>query len=334
MSLPTAEEVVSNYLYGTPTPPQNFANQNIQRSNDASSTIEVNLTEFMDPDTGPGRFALGSEFEIVQYFFGSQDVILAMIENGDLDAYKDPNTGDVHLSKAQFAEIVGLDYYGLQVANRQVSDANDDYAERTFIWGGVEYQLSDDVEFIISENGQFEIANFTIIPRQNDNFDFEGSDIVTNLGNNALEHGIDPSGIGRRVDLVFVGDPLPATTYTFSNYQSDLSTSNGWIDPGLSALVSAMDGIVGDLFVNGITATLDDGRAVIYGEAEGTVILDGTDIAGRYDISSGSSSTGFGAIEHYLDDYVANGITYIMSSGDDIVQGTGSSDVVVAGGWN
>lgn len=69
MPFPTANEVVSYYLYGSGTPPANLASEALFRDLDATVPLDVDVQEYMNSATGPGRFAIGSEFELVQKFF-------------------------------------------------------------------------------------------------------------------------------------------------------------------------------------------------------------------------------------------------------------------------
>ena len=65
MALPAIETVTNIYLYGQATTPQNFVDETLTIAT-PSVPIQVLLVDFMN---GPGRFALGSEFEMVERFF-------------------------------------------------------------------------------------------------------------------------------------------------------------------------------------------------------------------------------------------------------------------------
>lgn len=123
---------------------------------------------------------------------------------------------------------------------RLVADGYDDYAERTFIWGGTKCKLRDDVRFVIDPEGNRYIENMAIVRDGDDNFDFNGSDRITNFGNVALEHAIDPSGIGSEVKLAFDDYDPEGCIYTEIDFLAELTKEQGWSQPSLSELQSAM----------------------------------------------------------------------------------------------
>lgn len=59
--------ITNQYLYGQLTTPTNLADESLIRSKDAITEVEVDVVEFMA--TGAGRFAVGSQFTLVQRFF-------------------------------------------------------------------------------------------------------------------------------------------------------------------------------------------------------------------------------------------------------------------------
>lgn len=65
MPLPTAADVVNEYLYGESQTPENlnsdqFTNFSVDR------TVDIDTAAFFDPVTGPGRFALSRNSPLVQ----------------------------------------------------------------------------------------------------------------------------------------------------------------------------------------------------------------------------------------------------------------------------
>ncbi|MCF6273809.1 MAG: hypothetical protein L3J37_11590 [Rhodobacteraceae bacterium] len=334
MTLPTAQEVATKFLYGSAALPESFDDPSLIRPNEASTQIEVTKADYFDPITGPGRFALGSEFDIVDDFLGApKEYWIAQMNApvGVFAQFYQPGDPELRLTKKQFAEeILGYDpatdFYGLNVANRSVADGNDDYAERTFIWGGTSFKLGDATEFVFRLDGEFTIENFSIEPLRNDNFDFDGGDLFTNLENNLLEQAIDPSGIGRQVDLVFTGDPRPTSTYTLADFEADQAISESWTKPSYPTLLDGINQITENLFDEGVTATLVDGKPVIYGSDDADAIIEGTDIVGHYDLEDSGDLTPWEFVDYYFSDYVKNGIIYITGGGDDYVQGTNFDD--------
>ena len=201
MPLPTAADVVNEYLYGESQTPENFNSDQFTNSS-VDRTVNIDTAAFFDPVTGPGRFALARNSPLVQTFFGENVLDIVHLINGYDPTWVEPD-GSYRLTKQQMAELYGVEYYGITVSNRKVTDGYDDYAERTFIWGGTKFKLSDDVRFVIDAQGNRYIDNMAIVRDGDDNFNFEGTDIITNVGNIALEHAIDPSGVGSAVDLIF-----------------------------------------------------------------------------------------------------------------------------------
>lgn len=243
--------------------------------------------------------------------------------------------GSYHLSKADLAAVLGIGWYGIDVANRSVADGYNDYAERTFIWGGTQAKLSDseDLVFVVDPySGERYIKNLAIVPLGNENFDFDGSDFVTNSGNFVLRHAVDPSGLGVRVDLKFEeGYDPPGVMYTLANYQADLDKEASWSQPSFGDLLAAIQVVVDDLWANGVTRFLQGDKPIIYGTESDDVIASSYTIL-DYDIAA--SSTDLGLLDLKLHEFVGNGIIYQGGSGNDYVTGTSGEDVAYGGDGN
>jgi len=68
MTLPTVEQITNQYLYGSFTKPTNLLDSSLIRdANPSNSEILISTAEIM-ADDGPGRFALGSSFNVVNFF--------------------------------------------------------------------------------------------------------------------------------------------------------------------------------------------------------------------------------------------------------------------------
>ena len=160
------------------------------------------------------------------------------------------------MTKAELANAFGISDYGIHVANRSIADGYDDYAERTFIWGGTRSKLADDATFVIDSSGMRSIENMAIVNWGNDDFDFVGSDLITNLGRAALEHAIDPSAIGVRVKLQFTDYDPARFTYMLSDYEEDLAKESSWTAKSLNDLYSAMQEVTDLLWTAGVTKFL------------------------------------------------------------------------------
>lgn len=87
MTLPTISEVTNKFLYDSVSTPTDLTSSGI--IDVGESIIPVSLLDYMNPVTGPGRFALPSEFNIIELFFEDG---FAYYTFGALDEFKDPET--------------------------------------------------------------------------------------------------------------------------------------------------------------------------------------------------------------------------------------------------
>lgn len=210
--LPVTSSVLNLYLFGqTGTPSDLLQNTWANRSNEVGETVDLDTAQFMT--TGAGRFATGAQSALVQAFFNSGSTLAEGI-----------------YSKAQLAGILGLSSYGINFQSYEYADATNDWAERTFIFGSQAFKLDDDVVFRVAADGTRTIENYRIVPNEavQENFDFVSSNPLTILGNIYLESVIDPSTIGRTVNINFTGPGQTATTYTESDYLADLGDVTAW----------------------------------------------------------------------------------------------------------
>lgn len=115
MPLPTASDVVNEYLYGVSQTPSNLNSRNLTESTD-DRTIVIDTAAFFDSVTGPGRFALARNSALVQTFFGEQVVDIVHLINGYDPTWAEPD-GSYRLTKLQLAELYGVEYYGISVSN-------------------------------------------------------------------------------------------------------------------------------------------------------------------------------------------------------------------------
>jgi hypothetical protein len=91
MSLPTAAEVVAGFLFGTSSVPASLNTQSFTEES-GRAPIPIDTTAYMDPLTGPGRFALAANSPLVQAFFADGEMAYAAA-NGSLNPYFDAATG-------------------------------------------------------------------------------------------------------------------------------------------------------------------------------------------------------------------------------------------------
>jgi Ca2+-binding RTX toxin-like protein len=253
------------------------------------------------PD-GPGRFALGSSFALVKAFF------------------EDANLPPGSYTKAALGAKYGLSFYGLNLQQANIDDGRGDYAERTFIWGTVAFQITDSATFVVDANGTKHIDNFGIEPLKingvaTDNFDFTSSNPLTQLGGTLiLQPNLDPSEIGRKVIIQFTGQ-VSTTSYTKTNYDNDVLKAKTFVNPSSLTLYSGISALEDALWNSGTTKFLDgSNRPIIYGTRANDALNERS-----------------AEKDSYLKPYVVNGIVYVAGSGDDFLLDTTGSDVMLGG---
>jgi hypothetical protein len=89
------------------------------RSKDATTKVEVDVVEFMA--TGAGRFAVGSQFTLVQRFFAP--------------FLTSPPVPPGRYTKAELGVIAGLDIFSWTMQQYNWEDDIDDYFDR--VWVGL-----------------------------------------------------------------------------------------------------------------------------------------------------------------------------------------------------
>lgn len=335
MSLPNSIDVFREFLYGSASQTGNPVGHGLIRDESVSGGITVGSLDYMDPVTGPGRFANAAKFELVSNFFNDKAFLLQAAAAGSFDSYLDSSSGTFVLSKAQLAQVYSLPYYGLVVNQHTVSDSYADYSDRTFVWNTTEFQISDSAQFVIDPtNEMVTIKDFSVEPRRGvvENFDFEGGSWLTNIGNGFLQAALDPSGLGRLVQLQIVEghDSLPKVTYTEEMYNLDVTKVASWDHRSIFDAQLAMSALVHDLFDAGVAPVLFDDRPVLFGTSGDDFFASGPFSHNGIDISIQAS----GGLAAPLADYVQNGILYFTGDGDDQVFGSEYDDLVYLGEGN
>lgn len=251
MSLLTAQEVTNLYLYGSKTKPTDLSDSNLIRPiNVVETKISVDVNDYMQ--NGPGRFASPAFFEIVKLFFSPTTSGLA------------PGV----YTEQELRPLVGTNQATITQQQWAYDDGNGDYTERTYIWNSVAFEIGDQARFIVEANGERYIENFSIQPfnvnADIENFDFKSDDWIATLGNKLLEERVDPSGIGRKVEIGFIGDRTE-TRYDFANYQSDTASAVSANPLLLAGLYSKMTDLTDQLFKDGVIKFLGKGKPIVYG---------------------------------------------------------------------
>jgi Ca2+-binding RTX toxin-like protein len=301
----TAREVTNLYLYGQSTTPSDLSDDSLIRPDPVSPNpvLNVNVQDYMQ--TGGGRFAIGSQFEIIQKFF-------------DPGLFTPDVPAGRTYTKQQIAAIFGVGNFGWDMQQLNFQDGTDDYAERTYVFNTQSFKISDDAIFVVQPNGTRRILNFAIEPRDDiqDNFDFTGGGFLTNLGNGFLVPRVDPSGIGRIVDIEYGGLPVQRVTYELSDYQADVATRDSFQGGNLFKLQADINILLEDLFNSGVTRFIENGKPILYG-------TDGAD-------SLSGDSALFGNPSDYptLVPQRNNGVIVIGGDGNDTLTGTAVASAV------
>jgi Ca2+-binding RTX toxin-like protein len=188
------------------------------------------------------------------------------------------------------------------------------------------FKISDDARFIIEANGTKYIENYAV-HAFNDNFDLDGGDPITDIGNAQLQEQIDPSAINRVVRISMEGTKnlVPTYTYTVSNYTLDQSLDAAKFSlTAPSTLPAKIKEITDDLFASGVTRFLDaQNRPVFYGTDTANT-LDEANLP--QDHSSLTSSP--------LEPFMNNGVVLIGGKGNDVLTGGGNGDSLLGGEGN
>jgi hypothetical protein len=161
--------------------------------------------------------------------------------------------------------------------HRNWRDDFDDYAERNYVWGNQSYKISDNAKFIVGKNGEKKINKFGIEPliltNDPENFDFNGGngEITQAVGNSILSDLIDPSGIGKKVDINFVGKVL-----TFTIKKRIMTISKNQIIALLIlslVLTPFIMNYSGFCFAKGRYLTFDEKKSAIFNEINNSAKL-------------------------------------------------------------
>ncbi len=315
MTLPSAKTILNWYLYGSSNVPVEKATDTLIRPDDRTSTVSINKQEFMD--TGGGRFAVASQFELVQRFFAAP-----------VDLF----VRDKVYTKTEVASLLGYtsnDFYGWDMQQYNFVDGKDDLAERTYIYNSMRFKIVDNTTFVLPSGSldDRKITNFASEPIYKDgagnvteNFDLKSNDLATLIANGVfLKPWNDPSGIGRTVYLNFTGNVTPRTTdYTRTTYTNEKDTALAWNSSYLNnGLYDKVKALSDNLFSEqvGTTRFLDSqNRPIFYG----------TD-------SDNSLSTHDLQRAPYLKPYIQNGVVLIGGKGNDTLTGYGKNDLLIGG---
>jgi Ca2+-binding RTX toxin-like protein len=343
MTLPTVQDVVNKYLYGSTNTPSNLEDSALIRATSVMPfpSIAVNTEDFMT--TGAGRFAVGGQFTLVQDFFNTP--ASAFTSGGTFDS-----SGNHIYTKTQMAAFFALSSYGFATQQYDWRDdgltgGTDDLAARTFIYGSSAFRINDNALFTITPSGTLSIQHFDVIPDLpgptsagvHENFDFTSSNPLTIALNLPLEATLDPSHLGKQVFLNFTA-PLTSREATYDSTTFTVDTANisqwhvqGTTSPDLPNILTlqklAIDGtsLLESLWTGGVTKFLTaNDQPILYG-TQGNDSLDSSQATG---ISFGPATAA--GIDN-LSKFAGNGVALIGGAGNDSLHGGAHSDTLIGG---
>lgn len=373
-----AETITNLYLYAQETTPSgnellssdlirpelDFSNvpenaTNFSTIRPANTTV-VNTLIDAEPymDTGPGRFANGSQFDLVRAFFGlGKDEMLT--ENGRNFFDESVTLPPGRYTKRRINELLFDNRLGgfsssLELRNYRDSlsatDADNngvsEYAELVYVWNSTAFAISDDARFIVDENGDKRIENFVIQPNlfenplSRENFDFATANPIVETGSELLlEPLVDPSGIGRQVFINFYNrqnvpeyDPDQFSSpgvYDESDFQQDLLIEADNFTPTSVGVIPQVRNQAFELFDEGVTDFRFDDKSIYYGSIEDDTLI------GRVLVDADRDSI----VLNPRDGDFNEGIVLLGGRGDDSIQGdafifgelTGGTDDILVG---
>ena len=229
---------------------------------------------------------------------------------------------------------------------------------RSFAFGSTSFKLDvENVKYVFDANTEkpLRIDNFKIKPRS-DNFDFISGNSFAMQINEILKQIMDPSGIGRKVNIEFDNNEfftLPSgTSYTQDDYREYVKKHSTREFLGLGTYPDLPGERDYELnrseFFNGLKKLhesdvynfRDENDRIVLFDGDNDNIIQGTkgdnlDIKNDINVSSLGFFKGAGAkivydLENFnkYREYLKNGITYVGGDGDDTIEGTEYSDIL------
>lgn len=348
-TLPTMAEMTSMYLFGQLEKPNNLLDENLIRPKDlvVDYPVKININEYMTD--GAGRFVSAKDFKFLDEFFTKSSTASENLEAG-------------RYTKSEIIQTLKIKFAGVTQSTAEYDDGKDDLFERAYIWNSVAFMVNDDAVFVIDEDGNRFIENFAIVPFSNDkpglrdengkpmeNFDFEGG-TTSQIANSMIEWKIDPSGIGRTVNIKFDWDNVNTKTLSYQDYQNEKTSSNfltnKWNQASVGLDSVLTNNLVQKLWDNGIIRFLDeDGRIIFYGthdyenSSSKFYLMNNTYIYIQLpklyaDLGASELKSGVVFISGNGDDSVIGSINndkIIGNSGSDTLNGNNGDDVLIAG---
>ena len=321
-TLPTMEQMTSMYLFGTLEKPNNLLDENLIRPKDliVDYPVKININEYMTD--GPGRFVSAKDFKFLDEFFTKSSTASKNLEAG-------------RYTKSEIFQIFGTKSAVVKQSTSEYDDGKDDLLARAYIWNSVAFMVNDDAVFVVDENGNRSIENFAIVPNSKDeeqyrdengkpmdNFDFTGG-TTSQIVNSLLESKIDPSGIGRKVNIKFDWDNIDTKTLTYQDYLNEETSLGSWINQGSVGWDS--------FFTNNLVKELWDTGVIQFLDEENRIILYGTQDSDQFNASELHTKLVKLYSELSEKDFSQSGIVYVAGDGHDSITGTDYNDRLIGG---
>lgn len=306
-------EIINLYLYGQISKPADLRSESVIRLPGANPVhLDMDAVSFMA--AGPGRFANASQIRLVQAFMGG-------------GAFVFPTTGvrqEFNLDQA-IAKFGGGKPQNLSILQSNYQDSSNDLLMRAYVYQSSPYTIAKDAVFIIEADGTRHIENFAILPFTDD-FDFNSGSLTSNIANRILKPRIDPTDIGRKVEILFTPaskTAVPRTSYTQAGLAADTLRYEATFRPaeGTARVGFAVTSgeYVDGLWSAGVTNLLDaNGRAVFHGtdRTETLSAVKFNDLAGYAPLKQAATQ---------------NGIAYIGGKGNDTIIAGATNDYLDGG---
>ncbi len=165
--------------------------------------ITINTEDYMI--NGPGRFVSAANFKFFNDFFSAEHLDDGIYSYNDM----------WRILRGALLKKLPQNEFLVDVSQYKTAIGSSDYVTRAFVFGSTKFGANiNDVVFSVI-GGKKEIHNLKIMPAQffsdkkeaQENFDFVGGDSwYIKAFNERYEPIIDPSGIGRKVNIKFEGD--------------------------------------------------------------------------------------------------------------------------------
>ncbi|MDY3205838.1 MAG: calcium-binding protein, partial [Arcobacter sp.] len=310
-----AKTITSYYLFGQTIAPKGdelLDDKWVGRS--SPEAIVFSNSEFNEYMTsGPGRFANASQISLVDNFF---DWTIPADLLGESQTF----------TLTEAINAFGGSYKQGLLQSDYKDEGGYEWAERVYLFETQTYALNQNVIFHIDENGNKYIENFAIM-LQDEDFDFNGG-FWSNIGNAIIEPDVDPSGIGKTIDIVYPHSVDSeyhvqyGSMYDISDYYADITRYNEQNHGTLAEVYSPIMELIDKLWDSGITKFIDSqGRAIIYG-TNGADSLTGAPHSAFF---YGSK------MQEYYWNNLKNGIAIVAGDGTDTLIGTAYNDKLIGG---